>query len=254
MPMDIDEDLWPLQDFVRALDGVTGLGVKLRLNHDTLTVAPESEAYKQYLIENQSVVANIASKSYGRPLRVVFADSTTSGADPQRSDERNEQSRAESAPHEREAEEPEADRSRTEPNPETHKPTGSQAHNRHEASGQSGRADAEAASRRDMMKVALWYASRGHRVFPLHYPARGLDAKLWCSCGKADCSSKAKHPRTEHGVKDATTDEALIKKWWKRWPEANIGIALGDGVFVLDVDPRAGATHRCGCCAINMAS
>jgi hypothetical protein len=34
----------------------------------------------------------------------------------------------------------------------------------------------------------------------------------------------------------------VIAEWWRRWPEANIGLATGDssGVDVLDVDPRHG--------------
>lgn len=90
-----------------------------------------------------------------------------------------------------------------------------------------------------MLRTALWYARRGYRVFPLHNPDRGLDGKLWCSCGKHNCPSKAKHPRTDHGVKDATTDEQQIRVWWTRWPEANIGIAIDAGILVLDVDLRA---------------
>jgi putative DNA primase/helicase len=91
-----------------------------------------------------------------------------------------------------------------------------------------------------MMRWAFWYAGLGYRVFALHNPARGRDGNLWCSCGKADCSSAAKHPRTHHGVQDATTEEGQIREWWHWWPDANIGIATGNGIFVLDVDNRAG--------------
>jgi hypothetical protein len=63
-----------------------------------------------------------------------------------------------------------------------------------------------------------------------------------CSCGDPACTSPGKHPRTEHGVKDATTDEATIRGWWDRWPDANVGIATGraSGLVVVDVDPRNG--------------
>jgi hypothetical protein len=85
--------------------------------------------------------------------------------------------------------------------------------------------------------AALEYAARGWAVVPLHYPIDG-----GCSCKKADCSSVAKHPRTKNGLKDSTTDEATIRQWWKRWPEANVGVLTGSasGMFVLDVDPRNG--------------
>jgi putative DNA primase/helicase len=57
-----------------------------------------------------------------------------------------------------------------------------------------------------------------------------------------DCKSCGKHPRTEHGLKDATTDPAIINDWWDRWPAANVGIVTGpeSGFFALDID-RHGA-------------
>jgi putative DNA primase/helicase len=43
-------------------------------------------------------------------------------------------------------------------------------------------------------------------------------------------------------VKDATTDETIVRQWWARWPDANVGVATGaaSGLVVLDVDPRNG--------------
>src|SRR5690606_16501331 len=77
-----------------------------------------------------------------------------------------------------------------------------------------------------MLQYALEYARRGWRVFP--------------------CRPGGKQPVT--GLRwrnEATTDEATIRRWWKRWPEANIGLATGgtgkgSGVVVLDVDGEAG--------------
>ena len=45
---------------------------------------------------------------------------------------------------------------------------------------------------------------------------------------------------TPHGVKDATTNEVTIRKWWRKYPHANVGIATGgpNGPIVLDVDPQ----------------
>ena len=56
------------------------------------------------------------------------------------------------------------------------------------------------------------------------------------------CDHPGKHPCTPNGVKDATNDRTIIKEWWRRWPDANIGIATGrtSGIFVLDVDGNAG--------------
>ncbi len=87
------------------------------------------------------------------------------------------------------------------------------------------------------LQAALDYAARGWLVIPLHTPtARG------CSCGRADCQSVGKHPRTRNGSKDASRDPAVIHEWWKRWPDANVGIATGpeSGILVLDIDGKQG--------------
>jgi hypothetical protein len=39
------------------------------------------------------------------------------------------------------------------------------------------------------------------------------------------------------GVRSATTEPGIIRHWWRLWPDANVGIATGDGSFdVLDID------------------
>lgn len=88
------------------------------------------------------------------------------------------------------------------------------------------------------LQWALQYARRGWHVFPVHE----MNGPGACSCGKA-CSTPGKHPRTQHGFKDATRDEAAITTWWTQWPNANIGIATGPSdLLVLDVDPKNGGT------------
>jgi hypothetical protein len=48
-----------------------------------------------------------------------------------------------------------------------------------------------------------------------------------------------KTPYVSGGFKAASLDSEQIRAWWKRWPEASIGIATGRSrVAVLDVDPR----------------
>jgi hypothetical protein len=84
------------------------------------------------------------------------------------------------------------------------------------------------------LNAALAYVARqGWRVLPLHTVTDGA-----CSCGKPDCHSPGKHPRTRHGVADATSDEATVRAWWEEAPEASIGLATGSAFVVLDIDPR----------------
>ena len=87
---------------------------------------------------------------------------------------------------------------------------------------------------------ARYYASRGWSVLPLHSTDAGL-----CSCGDRDCRSPGKHPRTQHGVKDASVDPQQIQDWWTQWPAANVGIATGavSGLVVIDIDPRNGGNE-----------
>jgi Protein of unknown function (DUF3631)/Bifunctional DNA primase/polymerase, N-terminal/Primase C terminal 1 (PriCT-1) len=87
-------------------------------------------------------------------------------------------------------------------------------------------------------RAALAFTARGIPVFPVHSP----NGNGGCSCGKPDCSSPAKHPRTEHGFLDATTDREAIATWWARWPSANIAMPTGkaSGYDVLDVDVQHG--------------
>jgi hypothetical protein len=43
-----------------------------------------------------------------------------------------------------------------------------------------------------------------------------------------------------HGKDDATTDLEQIDMWWKRCPDANVGVRPPIGNVVVDVDPRHG--------------
>lgn len=92
----------------------------------------------------------------------------------------------------------------------------------------------------ELLAAALAYAAAGLPVLPLHSADAGA-----CSCGRADCGSPGKHPRTHNGVTGASTDVAVVAEWWRRWPTANVGIATGAaaGVVVLDVDPRHNGTE-----------
>ena len=109
----------------------------------------------------------------------------------------------------------------------------------------------------NMAKAALWYARHGWPVMPLHEPlfdavdSHGKPTHCTCEewaryvgnerrppnpeyvCGK----DTGKHPRIRDWENQATTDEAQIRKWWRAWPSANIGIAAGRaGLVVVDKD------------------
>jgi hypothetical protein len=87
----------------------------------------------------------------------------------------------------------------------------------------------------DVLTAALSYAGRGWHVIPLHNPTQD-----GCSCKSQKCHSVGKHPRTRHGLKDASTNTNQIRKWFEAWPDANVGIVTGkeSGLVVLDVDDK----------------
>lgn len=91
-----------------------------------------------------------------------------------------------------------------------------------------------------LLAWAKRYAALGWPVFPIHWP----DEAGICSCGKADCGDIGKHPRTAAGFKDATTSEFIVRNWWRRWPDANVGIATGSGLVVLDIDLHSGSGFK----------
>src|SRR5262245_32626085 len=87
------------------------------------------------------------------------------------------------------------------------------------------------------LRWALYYASRGWPVLPLHSVEGGR-----CTCCDATCRSPGKHPRTQHGVKDASTNSSQILVWWRWWSNSNVGTATGvaSGLLGIDIDPRNG--------------
>lgn len=76
-----------------------------------------------------------------------------------------------------------------------------------------------------LSEAAEHYAHLGYKVFPL--------------------KPRGKEPLGElvqHGCKDASSDVDTIKKWWKAYPEANIGFVTGktNRCFVIDIDGSTG--------------
>jgi len=71
-------------------------------------------------------------------------------------------------------------------------------------------------------QAALGYAKHGIRVFP--------------------CQPNKKIPfGGGHGCKGATTDTEVIEAWWTDCPDANVAIATGNGLAVLDIDVKGDA-------------
>lgn len=75
-----------------------------------------------------------------------------------------------------------------------------------------------------LAQAAAAYAAAGLAVFP--------------------CAPGAKRPLTRHGFTEASTDLDRVGRWWRRWPEANIGLPTGQpgGFDVLDVDVHPGGS------------
>jgi len=83
-----------------------------------------------------------------------------------------------------------------------------------------------------MKEIALSYAERGWKVFPLHAVVDGQ-----CTCGVQSCADAGKHPKLPNGVLGASSAPAQVAEWFDGAP-ANIGIATGreSGLTVVDVD------------------
>jgi hypothetical protein len=91
----------------------------------------------------------------------------------------------------------------------------------------------------ELLAAALGYAAAGWPVHPCWWTT-----EHGCGCGEAGCGSPGKHPLTRW--RDAATaDPETIRRWWSRWPTANIAIATGEpGPDVLDIDITGGKPGR----------
>lgn len=83
-----------------------------------------------------------------------------------------------------------------------------------------------------LKETARAYAAKDKAIFPVH----SVTTDGQCTCGNPDCDNPGKHPRTKNGLNDASPNSEQVHEWWTRWPSANIGLATGNGIFVLDVD------------------
>jgi Bifunctional DNA primase/polymerase, N-terminal len=114
---------------------------------------------------------------------------------------------------------------------------GDKRHENEQAETHSHPGNKESGDVTSRMAMALLCASEGLRVVPLHGVKEGL-----CTCRNEHCDQLGRHPRTENGLQDATTDPEEVKQMWGRWPKAKAGIALGtkSGVIALVTEGAAG--------------
>lgn len=89
--------------------------------------------------------------------------------------------------------------------------------------------------------AAVILAGIGLRVFP----ACGFDENMQPVCySHENCPEgrKGKHAIERGWQRSATTEMKQIEAMWVKYPYANLGIRTGDGIIVLDEDPRNGGT------------
>jgi putative DNA primase/helicase len=84
------------------------------------------------------------------------------------------------------------------------------------------------------LTAALAYAAKGWPVFPCR-PASSAEVDE-----KGAPRFKYSSPLIAKGLNAASADADQIRAWWRRWPDAMIGLPLGGptGLFALDFDPR----------------
>jgi hypothetical protein len=88
-------------------------------------------------------------------------------------------------------------------------------------------------NRLEARDAALVFAREGIPVFP--------------------CVADGKRPLTGSGFHEATRDTDQVRRWWSRWPRANIGMPTGapSGIDVVDIDV---ATTESGFAAFERAT
>jgi replicative DNA helicase len=72
------------------------------------------------------------------------------------------------------------------------------------------------------LEAALALAEKGFKIFP--------------------CVPRGKEPLIKRWKRDATTDHKKIRNWFRKYPDANIGIVTSSKLFAVDVDGLQGAT------------
>ncbi len=86
-------------------------------------------------------------------------------------------------------------------------------------------------------RAAQVYAACGFPVVAMH--AARPDGGCTCPKGQG-CGDPGKHPCLAGWPTAASVTPAEVRRWWRRWPAANVGLATGLRFDVLDVDGPQG--------------
>jgi hypothetical protein len=89
-----------------------------------------------------------------------------------------------------------------------------------------------------MITAVLEYAALGWPSCPGAHPLRG--GARACSCDRVGCPDPGAHPLSPAWQMQATTDTALLTRWWEQDREANIVLPTGRVFDVFDVPAAAG--------------
>jgi hypothetical protein len=101
-------------------------------------------------------------------------------------------------------------------------------------------------------QAALWFASKGHPVLPIH----SIREDGTCTCGdkcverddkgiivKATTRGKHPHHLAPRGLNDAALDAAIVRTWFDEHYWLNYGVRC-DEILVVDIDPRHGGHDK----------
>ena len=86
-----------------------------------------------------------------------------------------------------------------------------------------------------VLSMMIWFAGQDIPVLPIHGIMNGH-----CTCGDAGCEDPGKHPiasLVRHGVKNATTNPKVIRRWHGQYPDMNYAVATS-GLAVIDCDSK----------------
>src|SRR5215211_140976 len=113
------------------------------------------------------------------------------------------------------------------------RPTGQQGDSRNNHQGQDNSSADELATRMTLTK-ALSYRGRGWVVVPACTDP--------CTVPWHDQPCSGKRPLVKIKDRNEVPSEAQVKKWWRRWPDAQLAILTGarSNLVVLDIDGPEG--------------